>query len=69
MAVDPPVPHVSAAHFEENVAAPIDADTAAAALKHGARGALVVAGIAVALLFLGWIAFYFFLFMPRGSVG
>jgi hypothetical protein len=69
MAVDILEPHASAAHSKENVAAPIDADTAAAALRHGARGALVVAGIAVALLFLGWIAFYFFLFMPRGSVG
>jgi hypothetical protein len=33
------------------------------------RGALVVAGIAVAVLFLGWIAFYFLLFLPRGAVG
>jgi hypothetical protein len=32
-------------------------------------GALVVASIAVALLFLGWLAFYFLLFIPRGSVG
>ena len=37
--------------------------------RHGPRGALVVAGISVALLFIGWLAFYFLLFMPRGSVG
>ena len=38
-------------------------------LTHGARGAVVVAGIAVALLFLGWLLFYFVLFMRRGYVG
>ena len=35
----------------------------------GGRGALVVAAIAVALLFIGWLAFYFLLFMPRGPIG
>jgi hypothetical protein len=38
-------------------------------LQHGPRGAFVVSGIAVALLFIGWLAFYFLLFMPRGSIG
>ena len=40
-----------------------------AALRSGPIGALVVAAIAVALLFIGWIAFYFFLFLPRGPIG
>jgi hypothetical protein len=61
--------HQSAAHSPENVAAPIDADAAAQALKYGARGAFVVAGIATGLLFIGRLAFYFLLFLPRGSVG
>jgi hypothetical protein len=61
--------HHSAAHSPENVAAPIGADEAAQTLKHGARGAFVVAGIAAGLLFIGWLAFYFLLFLPRGSVG
>ena len=62
-------PHASAAARIEHVAAPIDAETAAEALKHGPRGALVVATIAVGLLFVGWLLFYFVLFLPRGSVG
>jgi hypothetical protein len=33
------------------------------------RGALLVASIAVALLLLGWLAFYVLLFLPRGAVG
>jgi hypothetical protein len=33
------------------------------------RGALVVAGLAVAALFLGWLALYFLLFLPRGAIG
>jgi hypothetical protein len=61
--------HVSAAATSEHVAAPIDADTAAAALSHGPRGALVLAGISVGLLFIGWLLFYFVLFIPRGPVG
>jgi len=33
------------------------------------RGALVISGIAVALLMLGWLILYFFVFIPRGTVG
>jgi hypothetical protein len=62
-------PHHSAAHLPEHVAAAIGPDEAAEALKNGPIGALVVASIAVALLFIGWMAFYFLLFLPRGPVG
>jgi len=61
--------HVSASAKIEHVAAPIDAQTAAEALKHGPRGALVLASISVGLLFVGWLLFYFVLFIPRGPVG
>ena len=54
---------------EPHVAAPIVPDEAAQALRNGPIGAFVVASIAVWLLFLGWLAFYFFLFIPRGSIG
>ena len=69
MSTDLDVPHTSAAARPEHVAAPIDTMTAAAALRGGPRGALLLASISVGLLFLGWLAFYFFLFMPRGPVG
>jgi hypothetical protein len=52
-----------------NASAPIRLEEVAEALKNGPRGALAVASIAVALLFIGWIAFYFFLFLPRGPIG
>jgi hypothetical protein len=61
--------HHSAADPPEHVAAPIGPDAAAEALKNGPIGALVVASIAVGLLFIGWIAFYFLLFLPRGPIG
>jgi hypothetical protein len=61
--------HQSAAASPEHVAAPIDSDAAAAALKHGPRGALLVAAVAISLLLAGWLAFYFLLFLPRGSIG
>ena len=59
--------HHSAADRPEH--APIGPDEAAEALKNGPIGALVVASIAVALLFIGWMAFYFLLFLPRGPIG
>lgn len=62
-------PPSTAAVSDEHVAAPVSSGAAAEALKYGPRGALFVAGIAVALLVLGWLAFYFFLFLPRGPIG
>lgn len=62
-------PHHSAAHLPEHVAAPIGPAEAAEALRNGPFGALVVAAIAVGILFVGWMLFYFLLFLPRGPVG
>jgi hypothetical protein len=45
--------HSSAAHLPEHVAAPIRSDQAAEALKNGPIGALVIASIAVGMLFIG----------------
>mgnify|MGYP003577539494 CR=1 FL=1 len=39
------------------------------ALEETPRGAVAVAGTAVALLMVGWFFLYFFVFLPRGSVG
>ena len=39
-----------------------------AIVRSGPRGALTVAGIAVAVVFLMWFLFYFFAFLPRGSL-
>jgi hypothetical protein len=62
-------PHHSAADSPDDIAAPIGADEVAQALRNGPAGAFVVASIAVGLLFIGWLAFYFCLFMPRGAIG
>lgn len=61
--------HHSAADSREHVAAPISGDEAAAALGNGPIGALLLSSIAVGLIFLGWLAFYFLLFLPRGPIG
>jgi hypothetical protein len=57
------------AHAPDHASAPIDAAQAVQALKNGPVGAFVVACIAVGLLLIGWLAFYFLLFMPRGPSG
>ena len=61
--------HQSAINGPERVTAPGGAGEAGDALKNVPIGALFVSAIAVGLLFIGWIAFYFLLFMPRGPVG
>jgi len=61
--------HYSAAASPEHVAEPIDTDAALEALKHGPRGALFVAAASVLFLLVGWLAFYFLLFLPRGYIG
>jgi hypothetical protein len=55
----------TAAHAD----APVGVEHAAQALRDGPIGAYLVAGVAVALLFLGWLAFYFLVFLPRGAIG
>ena len=69
MAVDSVEKPASAAASEEMIIETVDASASVPAFESGAHGALVVAGISVALLFVGWLAFYFLLFMPRGSIG
>lgn len=63
------IPHQSAADHLKHVAVSTGPDDATEALKKGPVGALVVSAIAVGLLFIGWMAFYFLLFMPRGPIG
>jgi hypothetical protein len=62
-------PRSPAAGALMQVPAPIHARATAYTVNNGPRGAYFVAGISVGLLFIGWLAFYFLLFMPRGSVG
>ncbi|HYZ65051.1 MAG TPA: hypothetical protein VE650_21585 [Acetobacteraceae bacterium] len=44
-------------------------ETPPKALRNGPNSALLVSAIAVALLLVGWMAFYFLLFLPRGPIG
>jgi hypothetical protein len=37
-------------------------------VRSGPHGAVVVAGIATAIVIVLWFAFYFLVFVPRGSV-
>ena len=39
------------------------------ALRNGPKGALFLSAIAVGLLLLFWLAFYFLIFMSRGPIG
>ena len=40
-----------------------------AAMQETPRGALILSGISVALLLIGWFGLYFLIFVPRGTVG
>ena len=50
-------------------AADSSAAALASALKDGPRGALLLSALAVAVLFVCWIAFYLLCFLTRGSIG
>lgn len=66
----PDVPsHVSAAYRSENVARLGSEDELKQVVAGGPRGAVAVAGLAVAVLLAIWFAFYLFVFLPRGAVG
>jgi hypothetical protein len=51
----PPSPETEDARIDEIV-------------RSGPRGAVVVAGIATAIVIALWFAFYFMVFLPRGPV-
>lgn len=60
---------VSSAFLSENVAnlgAQAEVDRIAAA---GPRGAIALAGTSVAVMLALWLAFYLFVYLPRGNVG
>jgi hypothetical protein len=61
--------HYTSASEPERVDPAIPRASALEALKHGPRGALVIATFAVGLLLVCWLLFYFLLFLSRGHVG
>lgn len=65
----PSIDHVSASFLEENVAFHGDTQALERIGDAGPRGAFAVAGMAVFVLLALWVAFFFFVFAPRGSVG
>ena len=61
--------HYSSASQPEHVDPAITRSAALEALKRGPRGALLIATVAVGALLVGWLLFYFLLFLARGHVG
>jgi hypothetical protein len=67
--VDDRSEHVSAAFLPENVAFIGSDEELQAIAAAGPRGAVALAGLAVAILLVIWLAFYIFVFLPRGAIG
>jgi hypothetical protein len=61
--------HNTAASEPESEATAVTRESAMAALANGPRGAFIIAACAVGILFVGWLFFYFVLFMSRGYLG
>jgi hypothetical protein len=61
--------HTSAASSDLEVADDIDDAALSRVMQSVPLGAGVLAGTAVALLVLGYLAIYLFVFLPRGTVG
>jgi hypothetical protein len=61
--------HPSAADAPSEVADEVDEAALAQVMRVVPLGAAVVAGTAVALLVIGYLAIYLLIFLPRGAVG
>jgi hypothetical protein len=61
--------YVSAALNPENVALLGNEDDLRKIVAQGPRGAIALAGLTVAILLAIWLAFFVFVFLPRGAVG
>lgn len=61
--------YVSAAFRPENVAFHGGDDEVRKIVASGPRGAIVLAGLSVAVLLALWLAFFVFAFLPRGAIG
>ena len=61
--------YVSAAFRPENVAIHGSDDEVQAIVAQGPRGALALAGLSVAILLAIWLAFFVFVYLPRGAIG
>jgi len=61
--------YVSAAFNLDNVARHGDDDQLRRIVAEGPRGALALAALTVAMLIAIWLAFFVFVFPPRGAVG
>ena len=59
----------SAANSNLEVADDVDETALASVMRTVPLGAAVLAGSAVALLVLGYLLVYIFVFLPRGTVG
>ncbi|MGO9946133.1 MAG: hypothetical protein ACLPWG_04715 [Steroidobacteraceae bacterium] len=61
--------HVSSAFSSENVAFNGSQDEVMKIVNAGPWGAVALAGLAVVLLLAIWVAFFIFVFLPRGAIG
>ena len=61
--------YVSSAFRRENVALEGRPDEIRTIVAAGPHGALAVAGLSVAVLLAIWLAFFLFIYLPRGAVG
>ena len=59
----------ASAERAEDVANPVAEPSLEEVLKTVPQGAFALAGVALALLLLAWLAVYFFVFLARGPVG
>jgi hypothetical protein len=60
---------VSAAFHPENVAFHGSDEDVQKIVARGPRGAIALAGLTVAILLAIWLAFFVFVFLPRGAIG
>jgi len=57
------------ARRQYSISEPAGEEAVETALAITPRGAFVLAALLLGMMLAGWLAFYFLLFLPRGTVG
>jgi hypothetical protein len=61
--------HPMLARRQYSISKPANEEAVEKALAMTPRGAFVLGALLLAMMLAGWLAFYFLLFLPRGTIG
>jgi hypothetical protein len=61
--------HPKLVGLQKSISEPANEEAVEKALASTPRGAFVLGALLLGMMLAGWLAFYFLLFLPRGTIG